>query len=81
MFDVKRTATVVAKTRCTLLTLTSENVKRVLELFPRINERFQEAAQDRIVKLQQDYKKLGKTMEVNLDRQITDLEIQFVDLN
>jgi CRP-like cAMP-binding protein len=60
MFDVQRTATVVAKTPCTLLTLTKEEVNQVLNSYPDIKRNMRNAAKARIQALVEEYARCGK---------------------
>jgi CRP-like cAMP-binding protein len=78
LFDVKRTATVVAKTSCTLLSLTSENVSEELAAYPEIALRVRENAHGRLVALAQEYEKNGKKLSTDISRQIQEFGVKAV---
>jgi CRP-like cAMP-binding protein len=77
MFDVQRTATVVAKTPCTLLTLTKEEVNQVLANYPDIKKSMMKAGQQRIQRLVQEYERCGKRITDEL-KQIYELGVEAV---
>ncbi len=77
MFDVQRTATVVAKTSCTLLTLTKEEVNQVLTNYPDVKKSMMAAAQARIQSLVKEYEKCGKKI-TNEMKQISEIGIEAV---
>jgi hypothetical protein len=73
LFDVKRTATVVAKTAGTLATLTSEKVQKELAAYPQINKIIQEQAQNRLLSLAKEYEKVGRKVSTVLAEHIAQL--------
>ncbi|KAL2914794.1 hypothetical protein HK105_205725 [Polyrhizophydium stewartii] len=60
LFDVKRTATVVAKTSCTLVTLMSEDVQQRLQMFPEIKEAMRRAAKERFEVMVRELERAGR---------------------
>ena len=66
LFDVKRTATVVAKTAGTLATLTSERVQKELAAYPQIKKSIQDQAKIRLLSLAKEYEKVGRKVSVAL---------------
>lgn len=73
-----RTATVVAKTPCTLLTLTAESVAHALESYPEIKKNVTEQAQKRLILLAKEYEKSGKKISSDVSKQIQDLGLAAV---
>ncbi|KAI8925601.1 hypothetical protein BC831DRAFT_460245 [Entophlyctis helioformis] len=66
LFDVKRTATVVAKTNCTLVTLTSEEVRQKLSKYPEIKQAMKNAAQGRLDIMTQELARAGRKPALEL---------------
>ncbi|KAH6584529.1 hypothetical protein BASA61_007429 [Batrachochytrium salamandrivorans] len=60
LFDIKRTATVVAKTYCTLVTLLSDVVHKKLAFYPEIERVMKSAAQDRLALMSQELQRAGR---------------------
>jgi CRP-like cAMP-binding protein len=77
MFDVQRTATVVAKTPCTLLTLTKEEVNQVLDSYPDIKRNMRTAAKARIQALVEEYARYGKKITDEM-KQISEIGAEAV---
>lgn len=73
LFDVKRTATVVAKTAGTLATLTSEKVQKELAAYPQINKSIQDQAQLRLLSLAKEYERVGRKVSTVLAEHIAEL--------
>jgi CRP-like cAMP-binding protein len=82
IFDVQRTATVVAKTSCTLLTLTKEEVNQGLKNYPDVKKSMISAAQARIQSLLHEYERRGKhiTDEMKTITEIGAKAVIFLDL-
>ncbi|KAJ3354290.1 hypothetical protein HDU91_005787, partial [Kappamyces sp. JEL0680] len=75
LFDVTRTATVVAKTPCTLLSLTSERVSQELAVHPEIAKRVRDNAQERLLSLAKEYERNGKSVSSDIRRQIQEFGV------
>jgi F-box/leucine-rich repeat protein 7 len=78
MFNIKRTATVVAKTPSILLCLTSEQLHSVLQGFPEVLKSLQESGHQRLRDLTQEYERSGKKMPLDLLNQIQSLGYDIV---
>lgn len=63
MFNVKRTATVVAKSQCTLLLLTSDDIQKHLQLYPSIYENLRNLGEKRFRELALEMRKAGKKIQ------------------
>ncbi|KAJ2994281.1 hypothetical protein HDV02_001716 [Globomyces sp. JEL0801] len=75
MYDVKRTANVVAKTNCTLIVLTAEKVNLILESFPEIKQSMKENAQERMISLADEYNKTGKSVNLDIQRYVDEFKL------
>lgn len=78
LFDVVRTATVVAKTNCTLLTLTAEKVSQKLLDYPKIRKTLRQSAHLRLVSLTKEYERNGKTVPTDIMKQIDEFVVATV---
>ncbi len=78
LFDVRRTATVVAKTPCTLLTLTADKVSQELEAYPEIRHNVRSIAQTRLLSLTKQYEMSGKKVSSDITRQIAEFGVAAV---
>lgn len=67
---MKRTATVVAKTSCTLLTLNREELNKVLESYNEVRMAMKVAAQERLKVLAEMFERGGKRVSPDLKKQI-----------
>ncbi len=77
IFDVQRTATVVAKNTCILLMLNKEEVNQVLKSYPDIHRSMKQDAQSRISALVKEYEKSGKKV-TNEMKLISELAFEVV---
>ena len=78
MFNMKRTASVVAKTNCTLLVMTGDDLRSVLKKYPEAERSMQKAAHQRITDLAREYDKSGRPMTPELIEQLNAMNYQFV---
>ena len=78
MFNMKRTATVVAKTNCTLVVMTGDELKSVLKNYPAAEKSMQKAAHQRVTDLAKEYEVSGKPMSPELVEQLNAMNYQFV---
>lgn len=78
MFNMKRTATVLAKTNCTLVVMTGDELKSVLKNYPLAERSMQKAAHQRITELAREYETSGKPMSPELLEQLNAMNYQFV---
>lgn len=60
LYDIKRTATVRAKTKCTLAVLTSDELNEKLEKYPQIKGSLSSRAQERLERLERERAKAGR---------------------
>lgn len=65
LFDVERTATVVAKSSCTLVSLTSEDVHDALVSYPEIKEIMRRSAKERLRVITDQLERAGRKMNAD----------------
>lgn len=75
MFRVLRTANVVARSHCVLLTLTAEEIDLKLLAYPEVKQGMTEAAQIRLLDLAKEYEKYGRVVPADLIKQLKHVEV------
>ncbi|EGF82811.1 hypothetical protein BATDEDRAFT_34451 [Batrachochytrium dendrobatidis JAM81] len=68
LFDIKRTATVIAKVPCTLVILRSDVVHKKLVNYPEIERVLKAAAQDRLALMSQELQRVGRKPSIELQK-------------
>ncbi|KAJ3312470.1 hypothetical protein HDV04_003070 [Boothiomyces sp. JEL0838] len=76
VFDSRRTATVIAKTNCILMVLTAEKVSQLLEHYPDIRKSMKRSAHARVLSLEKEYEKSGKSLNLELLRQVKEFGME-----
>ncbi|KAJ3272349.1 hypothetical protein HDV01_005783 [Terramyces sp. JEL0728] len=76
VFDSHRTATVVAKTNCILMVLTAEKVNQILDHYPDIRKSMKRSAHARVLSLEKEYQKSGKSLSLDLLRQVKEFGME-----
>ncbi|KAI8903825.1 hypothetical protein EDD86DRAFT_214424 [Gorgonomyces haynaldii] len=66
LYNVKRTATVITRTPCTLGILSSEDMHQTLKNFPDIEKIMRRFAHDRVKEMQEEFSRMGKTLEADV---------------
>ena len=74
LYNVHRTANVIAKTTCTLGLLSSDDMSRYLNIYPSIDTSMRKAAQSRVRDMQQELGRLGKKLDEDIALIIEDEE-------
>lgn len=65
LYNVKRTATVITKTVCTLVVLSGEDMTRALSKFPELDILMRKSALNRIRGMQDEYDKMGRSVKID----------------
>lgn len=63
MFQVNRTATVIAKTKCIVAVLTAGALKSKCQMYPELRDMIYKEAQDRLQLLTRELEKAGKKFQ------------------
>lgn len=78
LFDVKRTATVIAKTPCILMCLNGEKLKKLLDLHDQIKMQMHHSASTRVQTMAKAYGSKGRALSEDITNRLSEFGISNV---